>query len=96
MKKRIFVAGKWSSRTVDNAFISVEAEVRKQKGDDVEVLLPYNLTNKDADWQTSERIDIATLASCDELHMTREWQSKEANLLRDIAMRLDMNIVYHN
>ncbi len=95
MSKTIYIAGKVSGLT--------EAQVREkfaraasQLSEDGNIVLsPVN--DKAESWNSKTlRNSIKTMLDCDEVHLLPCWQeSRGAQLERDIALRLGMNVVYH-
>ncbi len=58
------------------------------------VVKPYALTDESK--ATDVRNDIKKMLECDEVHLLSDWQdSRGAQLERDIALRLGMQVVYH-
>lgn len=59
------------------------------------VVSPVSLYNQTPNWQDGARDDIKTMLECDELTLLPCWQeSQSAQLKRDIAIRLGMNVTY--
>ena len=57
---------------------------------------PSAVHNDKHTWPDAIRGDIKKMLECDEVHMLPDWQeSRGAQLERDIALRLGMQIVYH-
>ena len=60
------------------------------------VVKPTALDNDKDDWGENMREGIKHMIECDEVHFLPDWQdSKGAQLKRDIAIRLGMQVVYH-
>ncbi len=60
------------------------------------VVKPQAVNDDTAAGDASVRNDIKKMLECDEVHMLPDWQnSREAQLERDIALRLGMEVVYH-
>lgn len=60
------------------------------------VVKPMGVTDDSRAWDDSVRNDIKLMLECDEVHMLPDWQeSRGAQLERDIAIRLGMQVVYH-
>jgi len=54
------------------------------------------VNDNESNWDDTVRADIKTMLECDEVHLLPDWQeSRGAQLERDIAVRLGMQIVYH-
>ena len=57
---------------------------------------PIEITDTSKPWDDVIRTDIKKMLECDEVHLLPDWQdSKAAQLERDIALRLGMQVVYH-
>jgi len=60
------------------------------------VVKPDALTDDSRTWDDTVRSDIKKMLECDEVHLLSDWQdSRGAQLERDIALRLGMQVVYH-
>jgi len=56
----------------------------------------YQVVKPDAVTDDAVRNDIKKMLECDEVHLLSDWQdSRGAQLERDIALRLGMQVVYH-
>jgi len=64
-------------------------------GKGYQVVKPAALTD-DKEVSGDVRNDIKKMLECDEVHLLSDWQdSRGAQLERDIALRLGMQVVYH-
>jgi hypothetical protein len=60
------------------------------------VVNPLAVTDDSKTWEDAVRSDIQKMLECDEVHLLPDWQdSRGAQLERDIALRLGMQVVYH-
>lgn len=60
------------------------------------VVNPEGVYHEYKTWDDAVRNDIKKMLECDEVHMLPDWQeSRGAQLERDIALRLGMQVVYH-
>lgn len=60
------------------------------------VVKPVAVTDDTKPWEDNARDDIQRMLKCDEVHMAPDWQeSRGAQLERDIALRLGMQVIYH-
>jgi hypothetical protein len=60
------------------------------------VVKPLAVTDDSRSWDEVVRNDIKQMLECDEVHLLPDWQeSRFAQLERDIALRLGMQVVYH-
>ena len=60
------------------------------------VVEPIGVTDNSKPWDDAIRYDIKKMLECDEVHLLPDWQqSKGAQLERDIAIRLGIQVVYH-
>lgn len=96
MSKTIYLAGKVSGlheESVKEKFRRANEELAEQG---YIIVNPVSVYKKGDNWHASMRANIRMLLECEELHMLPCWQeSKGAQLERDIAMRLGMQVVYH-
>lgn len=96
MAKTAYIAGKITGLPADEVKEKFSKISDKLKGMGYEVVAPLALTDSAQPWSQSIRSDIKTMLECDEIHMLPDWQdSRGAQLERDIAIRLDMEVVYH-
>ncbi|NDC41298.1 MAG: DUF4406 domain-containing protein, partial [Chitinophagia bacterium] len=55
-----------------------------------------DMTTDPLTWKDAIKNDIKRMLDCDEVHLLPDWQeSRGAQLERDIAIRLGMQVVYH-
>jgi len=96
MRRIAYVAGKVSGlpeRDVKDKFFRVSRELTAMG---YQVVMPASVSDHSRDWEDTMRVDIKKLMECDEVHMLPCWQSSRgAQLERDIALRLGMQVIYH-
>ncbi|MCW3123771.1 MAG: hypothetical protein JWQ38_3263 [Flavipsychrobacter sp.] len=96
MNRTAYIAGKITGLPkghVQNKFNVVSNQL---SGMGYEVITPDAVTDDSKGWDASVRNDIKKMLECDEVHLLPDWQdSKGAQLERDIALRLGMQVVYH-
>ena len=96
MGKTIYIAGKVSGLPEAEVKEKFERAANGLKAAGNKVISPANVNDKEKDWEGTMRNSIKTMLDCDEVHFLPCWQeSRGAQLERDIALRLGMNIVYH-
>jgi len=93
MTKTAFIIGKHNNNDHSDKFdnkLSVIGKILFGKGFNTEY--PHTLPGNHLDVKQS----IRNLTTCDELHLCHDWATdKHCNLLRDIALRIDIKVVYH-
>ena len=95
MSKTIYIAGKVSGLPEEQVREKFERAASELKAEGHVVLSPANADDKGNDWGNTLRNSIKTMMNCDEVHLLPGWQeSRGAQLERDIAIRLGMNVVY--
>lgn len=96
MNRRVYVAGKVTGLPKEQVKTKFNQITSKLNGLGYQVVNPVAITNDVPSWDDALRNDIKKMLECDELHMLPDWQeSRGAQLERDIAIRLGMNVVYH-
>ena len=61
-----------------------------------QVINPIGVNEETRPWDEAVRGEIKRMLECDEVHMLPDWQeSRGAQLERDIALRLGMEVIYH-
>lgn len=95
MSKTIYVAGKMyglPEQQVREKFQKVTADLQ-DKG--YRVITPVSDIKEGESWEVTMRHSIKSMLDCDEVHLLPCWQeSRGAQLERDIALRLGMDVVY--
>lgn len=96
MSKTIYIAGKMNGlpeAQVRNKFERFSTDLQRQG---YNVVSPAESIQSDATWEHTMKHSIKSMLDCDEVHLLPCWQeSREAQLERDIAIRLGMQVVYH-
>ena len=96
MNRTAYVAGKITGLPIGEVkqkFNTISSELAN-KG--YEVVKPLAITDDSRTWDDAVRSDIKLMLECDEVHMLPDWQeSRGAQLERDIALRLGMQVIYH-
>jgi len=96
MNRTAYVAGKVTGlphEEVKSKFNMISDQLKNMG---YHVVRPVNVTDNSRDWDDALKNDIRKMLECDELHMLPDWQeSRGAQLERDIALRLGMQIIYH-
>ena len=93
MSKTIYIAGKISGQNEKQVREKFERAASELQGEGNVILSRVN--NKADNWKNTVRNSIKAMLDCDEIHLLPGWQeSRGAQLERDIALRLGMNIVY--
>lgn len=96
MMKRAFVAGKITGLPKDQVKSKFNMLADQLHNMGYHVIKPTGLSDHHHTWDTATRNDIKKMLECDEVHLLPDWQeSRGAQLHRDIALRLGMQVVYH-
>lgn len=98
MNRTAYVAGKITGLPIGEVkqkFNIISNELTG-KGYDVVTPIAVGVTDDSRRWDDAIRSDIKQMLECDEVHLLPDWQeSRGAQLERDIALRLGMQVVYH-
>lgn len=96
MNRTAYVAGKITGlpkEDVQNKFNQLSSRLT---GMGYNVVNPASVLDDSRNWNDAVRSDIKQMLECDEVHLLPDWQeSRGAQLERDIALRLGMQVVYH-
>jgi len=96
MTRTAYVAGKITGLPIGEVkqkFNTISNELT-EKG--YQVVKPLAISGDSRCWDDVIRNDIKQMMECDEVHMLPDWQeSRGAQLERDIALRLGIQVVYH-
>ncbi len=96
MKKKIYISGKITGLTPDQAFSFFNnAELYlTEKG--YEVINPITIPHEhDKTWESYMRNDLKALLDCDEIYMLNNWnESRGAIIEHDLANKLGLKIIY--
>ena len=96
MAKTIYVAGKMYGLPEEEVREKFEKATSHLKEEGYNVVTPVTEFEGNRSWEDTMRHSIKTMLECDEVHLLPCWQeSRGAQLERDIAVRLGMNVVYH-
>ena len=96
MNRTAYIAGKITGLPKGHVQDKFETISNQLSGMGYEVVKPVALSDDTKTWDDSVRSDIKKMLECDEVHLLPDWQdSKGAQLERDIALRLGMQVVYH-
>lgn len=96
MSRTAYIAGKITGLPKEEVRrkFNIFASQLHSKG--YQVVRPVTVTDDSANWDQAIRSDIKKMLECDEVHMLPDWQdSRGAQLERDIAIRLGIQVVYH-
>lgn len=96
MNRTAYIAGKITGLPkthVTDKFNNIEQHLT---GMGYNVVKPIAVADDTQSWDDAVRTDIRKMLECDEVHLLPDWQdSRGAQLERDIALRLGMQVVYH-
>jgi hypothetical protein len=96
MSKTIFVAGKMYGLPEAQVREKFEKATTDLQGQGYTVISPVSDMEPGKGWEDTIRKSIKSMLDCDEVHLLPCWQeSRGAQLERDIAIRLGMDVVYH-
>lgn len=96
MSRTAYIAGKITGLPKSHVMSKFQMLANKLKGLGYNVVEPAAVNDDARPNDESVRRDIHRMLECDEVHMLPDWQdSREAQLERDIALRLGMQVVYH-
>lgn len=96
MNRTAYIAGKISGLPKRDVAEKFDLAARELTSMGYHVVRPQAINDESKNWNDTVRSEIKQMLECDELHMLPDWQdSRGAQLERDIAVRLGMEIVYH-
>ncbi|MES2701751.1 MAG: DUF4406 domain-containing protein [Bacteroidota bacterium] len=96
MKRTAYIAGNISGLPKSHVREKFNVIAQKLSSLGYKVVKPVSVTDDSKAWDDAVRSDIKQMLECDEVHLLPDWQeSRDAQLERDIALRLGMNVVYH-
>ena len=96
MNRTAYVAGKVTGLSKTDAQHKFDLISSELKGMGYQVVNPIAESDDPQTWDEALRREIKKMLECDEVHMLPDWQeSRGAQLERDIALRLGMEVVYH-
>ena len=96
MNRTAYIAGKITGLPKANVKDKFNMIATQLSGMGYEVVKPDAVSDDTKTWDAAVRNDIKKMLECDEVHLLPDWQdSRGAQLERDIALRLGMQVVYH-
>ena len=96
MSRTVYVAGKITGLPIEEVKSKFNHITNQLNGMGYHVVSPVGVSDDSKTWDDAVRNDIKQMLECDEVHMLPDWQeSRGAQLERDIALRLGMEVVYH-
>ncbi len=96
MNRTAYIAGKVTGVPKGEVKDKFKTIANKLTGKGYKVVQPVGVSDDSPSWNDAIRSDIKKMLECDEVHMLPDWQeSRGAQLERDIALRLGMDVVYH-
>ena len=96
MNRTAYVAGKVTGLPKDQVKSKFNMITNRLMDLGYQVVKPIAVGDDSGTWTDAIRADIKKMLECDEVHMLPDWQeSRGAQLERDIAIRLGMQVVYH-
>ena len=96
MNRTAYIAGKISGLPKSDVEIKFDMVAKELSAMGYHVVRPVAVSDDSKTWDDAVRSDIKQMLECDEVHMLPDWQdSRGAQLERDIALRLGMEVVYH-
>ena len=96
MNRTAYVAGKITGLPKSGVTDKFNTIANELTGKGYQVVKPVSVADGSRSWEEGIRSDIKQMLECDEVHLLPDWQeSRGAQLERDIAIRLGMQVVYH-
>ena len=96
MNRTAYVAGIITGIPKTHAQQKFDLIASQLKGMGYQVVNPFGSNDDTKTWDEAVRTEIKKMLECDEVHMLPDWQeSRGAQLERDIALRLGMEVIYH-
>ena len=96
MNRTAYIAGKITGLPKRHVNDKFNMMAKQLTGMGYQVVKPEAVTDDTKTWDDAVRSDIKKMLECDEVHLLPDWQdSRGAQLERDIALRLGMQVVYH-
>jgi uncharacterized protein DUF4406 len=96
MNRTAYIAGKITGLPRGDVRDKFDVMAAQLSGMGYDVVKPLAVYDETRDWDDAVRTDIKKMLECDEVHLLSDWQdSRGAQLERDIALRLGMQVVYH-
>ena len=96
MQKKIYISGKISGLPIDEAKAKFAAHAIRVAQTGHIAVNPFDIAPENGmPWEHYMKKDIAAMVECDEVHLLPCWQeSKGAVIERDIALKLNIPVVY--
>jgi hypothetical protein len=96
MNKKAYIAGKMSGLSQEQVQEKFQRATTNLSQQGYNVVTSVTNHIDSSSWEDTMRHSIKAMLDCDEVHLLPCWQdSRGAQLERDIAIRLGMNVVYH-
>ena len=96
MNRTAYLAGKITGLPKADVKDKFNMMATELSGMGYQVVKPDAVYDDTKTWDDAVRNDIRKMLECDEVHLLPDWQdSRGAQLERDIALRLGMQVVYH-
>ena len=96
MNRTAYVAGKITGLPKSDVKGKFNVITNQLRSMGYNVIEPIAVNDETRTWDDAIRSDIKKMLECDEVHLLPDWQdSKGAQLERDIALRLGMQVIYH-
>jgi len=96
MVRTAYVAGKISGLRKEDVNEKFNVVTKQLVDRGYNVINPLVGTDYSKSWDDAMRSEIKKMLECDEVHLLPDWQeSRGAQLERDIALRLGIEIIYH-
>jgi hypothetical protein len=96
MNRTAYIAGKITGLPKENVKDKFNVMAKQLSCMGYHVVKPDAVTDSSKTWNDAVRNDIKKMLECDEVHLLPDWQdSRGAQLERDIALRLGIQVVYH-
>lgn len=94
MNRTAYIAGMITGQPRGQVINKFSLMAEKLAGQGYSVVQPAAVNGETG--KNAVRADIKKMLECDEVHMLPDWQeSRDAQLERDIALRLGMDVIYH-
>lgn len=96
MNRTAYIAGKITGLPKTHVKDKFNIIATQLSGMGYDVVKPDAVNDDSKTWDDAVRNDIKKMLECDEVHLLPDWQdSRGAQLERDIALRLGIQVVYH-
>jgi len=96
MKQKIYISGKITGLTQEEAFNSFNNAELYLKRQGFEVVNPMTIPhNHDKTWESYMKEDLKALLECTDIYMLKGWhESKGANIEYNLARELGLSIIF--